>query len=80
MPLVKNWPGACSASKEARRDVNKSPIIDDGEKVEKKVPENVGNLYKIAEVRQIVGSVLGDRRRLSPRHTQTKTTKTVMRS
>ena len=29
-------PGACSASNEARRDVNdKSPIIDGGEKVEK---------------------------------------------
>ena len=58
------WPGACCASKEARRDVNdKSPIVDDGEKVEKKV-QSVGDMYKSAEVLQIVSSVPADRRRL----------------
>ena len=47
MPSAENWPGACSASKEARGDVNdKSPIIDDGEKVEQKV-RNVSDVYKV---------------------------------
>ena len=47
MPSAGNWPRACSASKEAWRDVNdKSPKIDDGEKVEKKV-RNVGDVFKV---------------------------------
>ena len=47
MPSAGNLPGACSTSKEARRDVNdKPPISDDREKVEKKV-RNVGDVYKV---------------------------------
>ena len=46
MPSAGNRPGACGASTEARRDVSdKSPIIDDGEKVNKNV-RNVVDLYK----------------------------------
>ena len=62
MPSAGNWLGACSASKEALRNVNnKSPIIDDGEKVEKEV-RNIGDAHKSADVRQMVGSVTADRR------------------
>ena len=47
MPSAGNWPGACSASKEARRDLNdKSQLIDGEENVEKKV-RNVGDVYKV---------------------------------
>ena len=47
MPSAGKWPSACSASKEAQRDVNdKSPIIDNGEKVGRKV-RNVGDVYKV---------------------------------
>ena len=48
MPSAGNWPRTYSASTEARRDDNdKSPISDNGEKVETKV-RNVGDLYKVS--------------------------------
>ena len=56
--------GRLQCIKGSRRDINDmSPIIDDGEKVEKK-SESSAMCIKCAEVRQMVGSVLADRRRL----------------
>ena len=47
MPSAENRPRTCSASKEARRDVNdKSPMIGNREKIEKKI-RNFGDVYKL---------------------------------
>ena len=62
MQMAETWPGACSASKEALRDVNKSPIIDGGEKSEKR-SDTSAMCTKSAVVRQVVGSVPADHRR-----------------
>ena len=64
MPSAWNQSGTCSASKEVWQDVNDtSPIIDDGEKVEKR--SKISAVFtQSAEVPQIVGSVPADCGRL----------------
>ena len=64
MPLAGILLGACSASKEARRDVNdKSPVINSGEKVGKR-SETSAICTNSAVVHQLAGIVPADRRQL----------------
>ena len=44
--IAGNWPGAFSTSRRARRYVNKFPIFEDGEKVEKNV-RSIDDVYTV---------------------------------